>query len=87
VRTASHARVGGRAKVSVRGRVFHYGRTWPLQEVRLFIRGLCPKNQSNSWHSTPPLLHSPPLHVAINIAQYTVSPPPPPVLPFNIQYW
>ena len=34
-----------------------------------------------------PFIALPPLYVAINIAHYMVSPRPPPVLPFNIQYW
>jgi len=47
---------------------------WPLQEIRLFIRGLCP-GQYYSWHATPPLLHPPPLYCLIHIEE-TIVPPP-----------
>jgi len=49
---------------------------WPLQDIRLFIRGVC-TSRSDSWHSTPPLWHPLPLYFAINIARYLVSPRPP----------
>jgi len=52
--------------------------------IRLFIRVLY-TSQYYYRHSTPPLT-PPPLYFAINIAQYTFPPRPPPVLPFNIQY-
>jgi len=48
---------------------------WPLQDSGLFIRGLR-TSQCDSWHSTLSLLHPLPLYVAINIAQYMVSPRP-----------
>jgi len=50
--------------------------TWPLQDIPLLIMGLC-TSQYSFWHSTPPLLHPPPLYFAINIAQYIASPRPP----------
>ena len=56
---------------------------WPLQDIRLLIRGLC-TSQYSSWHSTPHLLPPPPLYFAINTAQYIVFPRPPPCV--AIQY-
>ena len=38
---------------------------WPLQDMCLFIPGLC-TSQYYSWHSTPPLSQSPPVYFAIN---------------------
>jgi len=37
-------------------------KTWPLQAIRLFIRGLC-ASQYYSWHLTPPLLQPPPRYM------------------------
>jgi len=66
---------------------------WPLQEIRLFIRGMGIR-QYHSRHFQHFLYRNPipaiPLYCAINIIaqyKYVVSPPPPLVLPFNLQYY
>ena len=62
------------------------GRSWPLQEIRLCIWGLC-TSQYYHWHSTPPWLQPPTAEFCNRYCARYGSPPPPPVLPFNIQYW
>ena len=51
----------------------------------LFTRGLC-TIQYYSWHSTPPLLHTPLRWTLQSIVRNLWSAPPP-VLPFTTKYW
>jgi len=52
-----------------------WDRSWPLQDIRWFIRGLC-TSRYYSWRPTLLYCNPPPLYCAINIAKYMVSPRP-----------
>ena len=59
----------------VRGHDRHPAVCWPLQNIRLYIRGLC-TSQYYSWHATPPLLQPPVVFCNQYCAVYGFPPPP-----------